>query len=87
MFPMKFFEYLAAGCPVIATPLPALAEFRHLFQTAATSQEMVAAITAVLAEPGNGILPVDAPILQTHSWSARLDAMLAIIDGGAGKTT
>jgi hypothetical protein len=27
MFPMKFFEYLAAGVPVVATPLPALREF------------------------------------------------------------
>jgi glycosyltransferase involved in cell wall biosynthesis len=85
MFPMKFFEYLAAGCPVIATPLPALAEFRHLFRTAATSQDMLAAITAVLAEPDNGILPVDDPILRTHSWTARLEAMLAIIEGGAGQ--
>ena len=83
MFPMKFFEYLAAGCPVIATPLPALAEFRHLFRTASTSRDLVAAITATLAEPTSGIPPVDDPILRTHSWSARLDAMLGIIKGGA----
>jgi glycosyltransferase involved in cell wall biosynthesis len=30
MFPMKFFEYLAAGVPVVSVSLPALAEFRHL---------------------------------------------------------
>lgn len=27
MFPMKFFEYLASGTPVVSTPLPAIAEF------------------------------------------------------------
>ncbi|KZR85050.1 glycosyltransferase [Synechococcus sp. MIT S9504] len=26
MYPMKFFEYLAAGCPVVATAIPALAD-------------------------------------------------------------
>lgn len=30
MFPMKFFEYLAAGLPVVATQLPALEEFHEL---------------------------------------------------------
>jgi glycosyltransferase involved in cell wall biosynthesis len=84
MFPMKFFEYLAAGKPIVGTPLPALAEFRDLFRTAATSQEMVAAIAAVLAEPSGGIPAVDDSILRMHSWSARLDAMLALIQDGAG---
>lgn len=30
MFPMKFFEYLAAGVPVIATKLPALRDYAHV---------------------------------------------------------
>ena len=29
MFPMKFFEYLAAGLPVVTTPLPALGRVRR----------------------------------------------------------
>jgi glycosyltransferase involved in cell wall biosynthesis len=32
MFPMKFFEYLAAGVPIVSTKLPALEEFsKHAF--------------------------------------------------------
>ena len=30
MFPLKFFEYLSAGKPVVMTPLPSLEAFRHL---------------------------------------------------------
>jgi len=30
MFPMKFFEYLASGCPVVSVELPALQQFKHL---------------------------------------------------------
>jgi hypothetical protein len=30
MFPMKFFEYLAAGCPIVSTALPALRAYAHV---------------------------------------------------------
>ena len=30
MFPMKFFEYLAAGLPVVATDLESIREFNKL---------------------------------------------------------
>ena len=87
MFPMKFFEYLAAGRPVVSTPLPALAEFQALFRTATTAQELINEIAAVLAEPGQAILPADDPILRVHSWGARLQAMLAVLEGRAADET
>lgn len=30
MFPMKFFEYLAAGKPIVSVNLPALKDFTHI---------------------------------------------------------
>jgi glycosyltransferase involved in cell wall biosynthesis len=47
-FPMKFFEYLAAGKPVVATELPSLSEFAHLFATAQNAQSFSAAIRDAL---------------------------------------
>jgi glycosyltransferase involved in cell wall biosynthesis len=79
MFPMKFFEYLAAGRVVVATKLPALAEFRHLCRTVTNAEEMIKEIEAILAEPKNPRLSVYDPVLRTHSWETRLDAMLAIL--------
>ncbi len=38
MFPMKFFEYLAAGLPVVATPLPALEPYGSVVGLAADAE-------------------------------------------------
>jgi glycosyltransferase involved in cell wall biosynthesis len=61
MFPMKFFEYLAAGCPVVSTQLSSLDAYGHVAALAGTHHEFIAAVEAVL----HG----DAPTLD-----ARLDA-------------
>lgn len=80
MFPMKFFEYLAAGRPIVSTPLDALRDLSDYFKAAATPHSFANAIAETLdALPVP--LPVDAPILQHNSWDHRLDAMLAIVDG------
>lgn len=81
MFPMKFFEYLSAGRPVVATPLPALAEFSAYHRIAANPSDFIAATASALAEAESGAaaLRLDHPLLRTYSWQARLDQMLAIV--------
>ena len=48
MFPMKFFEYLAAGVPVVATDLPALYEYKDLAHLCVTSRDFLVAIDELL---------------------------------------
>ncbi len=81
MFPLKYFEYLAAGRPVVATPLPALAEFTALHQQAIGPDSFIDAIASALSAPV--VVPIDHPILASHSWDARLDAMLSRIAASA----
>lgn len=87
MFPMKFFEYLAAGLPIVATPLPALAEFAAYHHVASNAAEFIAAVEAALRAPSAARLPLDHPVLRANSWDARLDAMLATIGAQAAGGT
>ncbi len=69
--PMKFFEYLAAGKPVIATDLPTLAEFREYFYPAHNAAEFAEALTASrLEDVSCGVKRVR--IAQRYSWDARM---------------
>jgi glycosyltransferase involved in cell wall biosynthesis len=79
MFPMKFFEYLAAGLPVVSTALPALSEYAALHRVACSTEEFIGAIGQALRSPSAGVLPLNHPILRANSYDARLDAMLAIV--------
>lgn len=69
--PMKFFEYLAAGKPVVATDLPALAEFRSFFYPVHNATEFSAALQAALNEKDARVAE-RVQIAQTYSWRARM---------------
>lgn len=49
MFPMKFFEFLAAGIPVVCTRLPALEEFEDLYFACEGADGFLAAIEKILS--------------------------------------
>jgi glycosyltransferase involved in cell wall biosynthesis len=69
--PMKFFEYLAAGKPVIATDLPTLAEFSEYFYPAHNAAEFAAALVASrLEDLSCGVRRVR--LAQRYSWDARM---------------
>jgi glycosyltransferase involved in cell wall biosynthesis len=76
MFPMKFFEYLAAGLPVVATAIDALEPFGHLaLLRQPTAEAFAAAISAALEGDG----PTQQQRLAgaaAHTYRGRTEAML-----------
>ncbi len=81
IFPMKVNEYLAAGLPVVATPLPALAGVPDL-AVAADAQAFAAALDAALAQDGPAARAERSARAAARSWTARIaeiDAALAPI--------
>lgn len=88
MFPMKFFEYLAAGLPVVATAIDALRPFADLaLLCEPTAEAFEAGITAALAGAG----PTREQRLAGaagHTYRSRTEAMLADLErlGPAGRS-
>jgi glycosyltransferase involved in cell wall biosynthesis len=69
--PMKFFEYLAAGKPVVATDLPTLAEFRDFFYPVHNADEFIVALDAALREdPGRATERM--ALARKYSWDVRM---------------
>jgi glycosyltransferase involved in cell wall biosynthesis len=93
MFPMKFFEYLAAGCPVVASSIPSLLDQSDVaWLCAPLPEEFAQAITSVLAGAGPG-LHARLERAAHHTYRKRTEAMLARLqlhgllpsDGDAGE--
>ena len=80
MFPLKFFEYLAAGKPVVMTPLPSLDEFRHLALVAepepeAFSQGLERAILESSDDPARTRRIDEA---RLHDWNRQAERLAAM---------
>jgi glycosyltransferase involved in cell wall biosynthesis len=74
VFPMKTYEYLAAGLPVVTTPLPALAEVDAVVK-AATAEEIAARIEEAMAADTPQERVARSQAAQAHSWEARLQQL------------
>jgi glycosyltransferase involved in cell wall biosynthesis len=71
IFPMKVYEYLAAGRPVVATALPSLEGVAGV-RRAADAGAFAAAVDAALAEDSPEERRRRSALAAPHSWDARL---------------
>lgn len=78
MFPMKFFEYLAAGLPVVATPIRSLLDYRDLVQLPSSNQPEIwaQAIATALADPPQA-RQARLAFAARNTYRSRTEAMLA----------
>jgi glycosyltransferase involved in cell wall biosynthesis len=80
-FPMKTLEYLSAGRPVVATPLPAVRWLgTDLVSLAGSPEPFAAAVrreAAAALEPG--LVARRRAFAARHSWSERAAALMALI--------
>ena len=74
IFPMKVYEYLAAGLPVVSTPLPALSDVTDVAR-AGDAAEMAARIEAALARDDADLRMERSRAAAGHSWEARLEQL------------
>ena len=73
--PIKLWEYLAFGKPVVSTDVAGFRDFPHLVRVATKPQEFIDACRQALHENGAGLQARQAEAAQ-HSWSRRIDDLL-----------
>jgi len=82
-FPMKFFEYLALGKPVVSTALDALSEYTAdpgLCRVAVDPEQFVARIDEALAEPDAAAQRARRQaVARENDWEARVEQISAIV--------
>lgn len=79
IFPMKVYEYLAAGLPVVATPLPALASVAEV-STAPDAATMAQMLDRALAEDSPERRAERSRAAGEHSWERRLEEIAEAIE-------
>jgi glycosyltransferase involved in cell wall biosynthesis len=80
VFPMKVYEYLAAGLPVVSTPLPALLGVEDV-EVAASAEAVVAVIERELAADDDAARRERSQRSLGHSWEARIAEIEAALPG------
>ena len=80
MFPMKFFEYLASGLPVVSTVLPSLSEYCSFYDECKTALDFVDAIERVLTGKTSFDTQPVRELLASHTYESRTAKMLKMID-------
>lgn len=79
VFPLKFFEYLATGRPVVSSPLPSLLPYRRAVRFADSPEEWIKEIEAALEDTHELEIQRRA-LARRHTWEKRLDEMAGKIE-------
>ncbi len=79
-FPLKLYEYLAAGKPVVAAGLPELAGMEPDVALVSGEAEALASIEAGLAARSPGDVARRQHVASAHTWESRAATLLGLVD-------
>ena len=76
--PLKLFEYLSAGKPIVATRLDEISNYKDMLRLAKTKQEWIDAIEESLGEEKTkGLLSDRYEFARANTWETRMDQLQA----------
>ena len=78
--PLKLREYLAAGLPVVATPLPEVCTMGSLVRTALSPEDFLREVQASLDSGKHGPDRAISQCMDGDSWDARVEELTALIE-------
>ena len=82
MFPMKFFEYLAAGLPVVATSIDALQEFQSAAWLCEPEQNAFSKALVGCIQGEDPARSVRLALARQHTYTARTERMMQTLREG-----
>lgn len=80
MFPLKFFEYLAAGIPVVTTALASLEGYKDICYWTHTNEEFMDAIRTVLEDKDPERIAMGIDLAQENTWENRVESILKLLE-------
>ncbi len=84
--PLKIYEYLAAGLPVVAADVPGARQFADVLTIATTLAEWEGAIAAGLADNTPEMVAARRNAIAAHTWDARVETLSGyLIEALAGQ--
>lgn len=78
--PIKLWEYLAAGKPIVSTNVAGFRDFANLVFVSRTHEEFVKELSAALTTDKSSSRDRQA-VAQQHSWDSRVDDVLRVLNG------
>jgi glycosyltransferase involved in cell wall biosynthesis len=78
--PIKLREYLAAGLPVVSTPLPEVARYRAWVELAATPRQFVAACRRVIENRSSTAARARQAAVQAETWQGKVEVICRHLD-------
>jgi glycosyltransferase involved in cell wall biosynthesis len=79
--PIKLREYLAAGLPVVSTPLPEVRRYAPAVQTAETLDRFIAACSTALVASQDGNAAGRRALVRQEGWRVRVEQLSQVIMG------
>lgn len=80
VLPIKFFEHLATGKPVVATPLPSLRSYRGLVRLAESAGDFIRAVEEALEERDESLVARRIEIAGNNTWERRIQKITDLIE-------
>ncbi|MGD0132897.1 MAG: glycosyltransferase [Bryobacteraceae bacterium] len=79
--PLKLREYLAAGLPVVATPLPEVQKLGHLVHMARSPAEYLTQLEILLEAGDHGPSLARSLAMDAESWDGKVEQLSTLIQG------
>ncbi|MDO8688772.1 MAG: glycosyltransferase, partial [Dehalococcoidia bacterium] len=77
--PLKVYEYLAAGKPIVATSIPSLQRFSTVLRLASTEEEFLQAVRDVLSGEDPALTSRRRILAMENSWEDRVERISQLI--------